>query len=86
MMTPAEYITAAVDSLPKRGVYWRHIRARLMRLARDPGKFWPAYLAISDAQQHEDPVRQFAQDAVRSGAAGETSLPELVKKHLAIPK
>jgi hypothetical protein len=41
-MTPE--IAEAIHRLPNGGVYWRHVRARLTRLAhRDPFEFWVAY-------------------------------------------
>lgn len=81
----SESIAEALDRLPSGSAYWKRVRSRLVRVGRDPQKFWPAYLAVIDAQQH-DPVRQFAQEVVRSGVASEMRLPELIEARLAVPK
>jgi hypothetical protein len=53
-MTPGQEIANAIDRLPNGSCYWRHVRARLTRLARrDPHAFWSKYLDVTN-QPDED--------------------------------
>jgi hypothetical protein len=83
-MTPGQEIANAIDRLPNGSCYWRHVRARLTRLARrDPGKFWCSYLDVAFQRDPDWAAIQKEMLAVKPNQ-NFADLREILKTHCAV--